>query len=85
MSASSDIRNSAFLIRPVPPRGNASFVWVQHFIHHLAPLGMAGLVLANGSKSSNQSGEDDIRRFMMSRKPVSFCRRNQTTILEVAA
>jgi type I restriction enzyme M protein len=35
---------------------------VQHFIHHLAPHGMAGFVLANGSMSSNQSGEGDIRR-----------------------
>jgi len=32
-----DIRNSAFGIRPVPPKGNANFAWVQHFIHHLAP------------------------------------------------
>ncbi|MDQ2665510.1 MAG: type I restriction-modification system subunit M [Gemmatimonadota bacterium] len=46
----------------VPPKGNANFAWVQHFIHHLAPQGMAGFVLANGSMSSNQSGEDDIRR-----------------------
>jgi type I restriction enzyme M protein len=45
-----------------PPKGNANFAWVQHFIHHLAPDGMAGFVLANGSMSSNQSGEDDIRR-----------------------
>jgi type I restriction enzyme M protein len=45
----------------VPPRGNANFAWVQHFIHHLAPHGMAGFVLANGSMSSNQSGEGDIR------------------------
>jgi type I restriction enzyme M protein len=45
----------------VPPRGNANFAWVQHFIHHLAPQGMAGFVLANGSMSSNQSGEGDIR------------------------
>jgi hypothetical protein len=36
---------------------NANFAWVQHFIHHLAPHGMAGFVLANGSMSSNQSGE----------------------------
>ena len=43
----------------VPPRGNANFAWVQHFIHHLAPHGMAGFVLANGSMSSNQSGEGD--------------------------
>ncbi len=46
----------------VPPRGNANFAWVQHFIHHLAPRGIAGFVLANGSMSSNQSGEGDIRR-----------------------
>jgi type I restriction enzyme M protein len=36
---------------------NANFAWVQHFIHHLAPQGMAGFVLANGSMSSNQSGD----------------------------
>ncbi len=46
----------------VPPKGNANFAWVQHFIHHLAPNGFAGFVLANGSMSSNQSGEGDIRR-----------------------
>jgi type I restriction enzyme M protein len=46
----------------LPPRGNANFAWVQHFIHHLAPTGMAGFVLANGSMSSNQSGEGEIRR-----------------------
>ena len=45
-----------------PPKGNANFAWVQHFIHHLAPHGMAGFVLANGSMSSNQSGEGDIRK-----------------------
>lgn len=46
----------------VPPKGNANFAWVQHFIHHLAPDGFAGFVLANGSMSSNQSGEGDIRK-----------------------
>ncbi|MDZ4814438.1 MAG: class I SAM-dependent DNA methyltransferase [Pseudomonadota bacterium] len=46
----------------VPPKGNANFAWVQHFIHHLAPNGYAGFVLANGSMSSNQSGEGDIRK-----------------------
>jgi type I restriction enzyme M protein len=46
----------------VPPAGNANFAWVQHFIHHLAPTGTAGFVLANGSMSSNQSGEGDIRK-----------------------
>jgi len=45
----------------VPPTGNANFAWVQHFIHHLAPTGIAGFVLANGSMGSNQSGEGDIR------------------------
>lgn len=46
----------------VPPKGNANFAWVQHFIHHLAPDGFAGFVLANGSMSSNQSGEGEIRK-----------------------
>jgi type I restriction enzyme M protein len=46
----------------VPPPGNANFAWVQHFIHHLAPNGTAGFVLANGSMSSNQSGEGEIRK-----------------------
>jgi len=46
----------------VPPAGNANFAWVQHFIHHLAPHGYAGFVLANGALSSQQSGEGDIRR-----------------------
>jgi type I restriction enzyme M protein len=45
-----------------PPAGNANFGWVQHFIHHLAPGGTAGFVLANGSMSSMQSGEGEIRR-----------------------
>jgi len=45
-----------------PPVGNANFAWVQHIIHHLAPNGIAGFVLANGSMSSNQSGEGEIRK-----------------------
>lgn len=49
----------------VPPAGNANFAWVQHFIHHLAPNGIAGFVLANGSMSSNQSGEGAIRRAIL--------------------
>jgi type I restriction enzyme M protein len=44
----------------VPSAGNANYAWVQHFIHHLAPAGVAGFVLANGSMSSNQSGEGEI-------------------------
>jgi type I restriction enzyme M protein len=46
----------------VPPAGNANLAWVQHMIHHLAPMGLAGFVLANGSMSSNQSGEGEIRK-----------------------
>ncbi|HIJ80752.1 MAG TPA: SAM-dependent DNA methyltransferase [Desulfuromonadales bacterium] len=46
----------------VPPAGNANFGWVQHMVHHLAPTGIAGFVLANGSMSSNQSGEGEIRK-----------------------
>jgi type I restriction enzyme M protein len=45
-----------------PPAANANYAWVQHFIHHLAPTGLAGFVLANGSMSSNQSGEGEIRK-----------------------
>ena len=48
-----------------PPTGNANFAWVQHMVHHLAPGGMAGFVLANGSMSSNQSGEGEIRATMV--------------------
>jgi type I restriction enzyme M protein len=46
----------------VPPAGNANFAWVQHIVHHLAPNGIAGFVLANGSMSSSQSGEGEIRK-----------------------
>jgi len=46
----------------IPPTSNANFAWVQYFIYHLAPTGLAGFVLANGSMSSNQSGEGEIRK-----------------------
>ncbi len=49
----------------VPPAGNANYAWLQHIHHHLAPNGTAGVVLANGSMSSNQSGEGEIRRAML--------------------
>ncbi len=45
-----------------PPAGNANYAWVQHFLYHLAPTGLAGFVLANGSMSSSQSGEGEIRK-----------------------
>ncbi|MEX2447714.1 MAG: class I SAM-dependent DNA methyltransferase [Solirubrobacterales bacterium] len=44
-----------------PPASNANYAWIQHFIHHLAPDGRAGFVMANGSLTSNQSGEGTIR------------------------
>ena len=46
----------------IPPANNANFAWVQHMIYHLAPTGFAGFVLANGSMSSNQAGEGEIRK-----------------------
>jgi len=46
----------------IPPSGNANFAWVQHFIYHLAPTGIAGFVLANGSMSSNTAGEGVVRK-----------------------
>ena len=49
----------------VPPRGNANFAWLQHILHHLSPTGTAGVVLANGSMSSTQSGEGEIRKAMI--------------------
>jgi type I restriction enzyme M protein len=49
----------------IPPAGNANFAWLQHIVHHLSPKGTAGVVLANGSMSSSQSGEGDIRKAML--------------------
>ena len=56
------LRDDQRWVYGVPPVGNANFAWVQHFLHHLAPRGSAGFVLANGSMSSNQSGEGEIRK-----------------------
>jgi type I restriction enzyme M protein len=49
----------------VPPAGNANYAWLQHILWHLSPNGTAGVVLANGSMSSAQSGEDVMRRAMV--------------------
>ncbi len=46
----------------VPPVRNANYAWIEHMIHHLAPSGVAGFVMANGSMSSNSSGEGEIRK-----------------------
>lgn len=46
----------------MPPAGNANFAWLQHMLHHLAPNGKIGMVLANGSLSSQSGGEGEIRK-----------------------
>lgn len=46
----------------VPPTGNANYAWVQHFVYHLAPRGLAGFVLSKGSLTTKTGGEDDIRQ-----------------------
>lgn len=48
-----------------PPVGNANYAWLQHIVHHLKPTGTAGVVLANGSMSSTQSGEGDLRKALI--------------------
>ena len=49
----------------IPPKGNANFAWLQHMLARLSSRGRAGIVLANGSMSSQQSGEGEIRRGMV--------------------
>ena len=49
----------------VPPNGNANFAWIQHMIHHLSTKGKVGLVLANGSLSSQTGGEGEIRKNLL--------------------
>ena len=46
----------------IPPKSNANYAWIQHFIHHLSPRGTAGFVLANGSMSSQSGGEGETRK-----------------------
>jgi type I restriction enzyme M protein len=48
-----------------PPAGNGNYAWISHFLHHLAPTGTAGFILANGSLSSKTSGEGEIRKKMV--------------------
>lgn len=59
------LENDARWVHGAPPQGNANFAWLQHILHHLAPRGTAGVVLANGSMSSQQSGEGEIRQKMI--------------------
>lgn len=49
----------------IPPTGNANYAWLQHMVYHLAPNGTAGIVLANGSLSSNTSNEGEIRKNLL--------------------
>src|ERR1051325_11182610 len=59
------LREDARWIYGAPPVSNANYAWLEHILWHLAPSGTAGVVLANGSMSSVQSGEDTIRKAMV--------------------
>lgn len=59
------LRNDGRWQYGTPPAGNANFAWIQHFLYHLNPKGMAGFVLAKGSLTSKSSGEGDIRKAMI--------------------
>lgn len=56
------LRNDARWKYGVPPEGNANYAWIQHFIYHLSPSGMAGFVMAKGSLTSKTGGEGEIRK-----------------------
>lgn len=56
-----------------PPVGNANFAWLQHFIHHLSPVGKAGVVLAKGALTSKTSGEGDIRKALVANGNLIDC------------
>jgi len=64
------LRNDARWKYGVPPEGNANYAWIQHFIYHLAPHGIAGFVLAKGSLTSKTSGEGEIRKNMIEERLV---------------
>jgi len=66
-SLAEDVRWEAF---GAPPQGNANYAWLSHIYHHLAPRGTAGVVLANGSMSSQQSGEGEMRKQMVEKDAV---------------
>ena len=66
-SLAEDIRWTHF---GTPPQGNANYAWLSHIFHHLAPSGTASVVLANGSMSSQQSGEGEMRKRMVEQDAV---------------
>jgi type I restriction enzyme M protein len=72
------LRNDGRWQYGTPPAGNANYAWIQHFVHHLKPDGFAGFVMANGSLSSNSSGEGEIRKSMVEADLVD-CRRAAST------
>ena len=59
------LRNDGRWAHGTPPAGNANYAWIQHFLYHLAPNGVAGFVLAKGSLTSQSSGEGDIRKSLI--------------------
>jgi type I restriction enzyme M protein len=59
------LRNDGRWTFGTPPAGNANYAWIQHFLYHLSPTGIAGFVLAKGSLTSKSSGEGDIRKALI--------------------
>jgi type I restriction enzyme M protein len=59
------LRNDGRWKYGMPPAGNANYAWIQHFLYHLSPDGIAGFVLAKGSLTSKSSGEGDIRKALI--------------------
>lgn len=59
------LRNDGRWKYGTPPTGNANYAWIQHFLYHLSPRGIAGFVLAKGSLTSKTSGEGDIRQALI--------------------
>ncbi len=61
----SRLKNDVRFAYGLPPEGNANYAWIQHMVHHLAPTGKMGMVLANGSLSTQSGGEGDIRQKLL--------------------
>jgi type I restriction enzyme M protein len=59
------LQKDARWVYGVPPAGNANYAWIQHFLYHLAPNGLAGFVLSKGSLTTKSNGEYDIRKAMI--------------------
>jgi len=59
------LKNDVRFAYGLPPEGNANYAWIQHMVHHLAPTGKMGMVLANGSLSTQAGGEGEIRKKLL--------------------